>query len=155
MAKNSFSLDDEDRIDTVIYNDRGQEELRVGFRTRTERDDDGNDVDIEEAENIETADGSVWNSTLPRVLGKDGLLRVCDDCVAQSRGFWGLLFGRTRPRMRYALAANIRRCNCGKNICSRHLRISHIDNHVRCRSCHRWHWLLHRVLIPIFFRKAH
>lgn len=145
-----MAKDFEERTDTVIYNRHGQEELRVGSRTRTETDDDDNEVEITEAENIETADGTVWNSTVAEQLGKDGMLKACDDCTARSRR----LFGRRQPQSRYSLAANIRRCHkCGKNVCSRDLRISTADNRVRCCSCHRWH-VLFRVLTFIFFRRV-
>jgi hypothetical protein len=77
-------------------------------------------------------------------------LQTCDSCDEESRR---LLFRRRPTKMTMSPAASMKRChNCRSVLCQTHAHASRFDGRVRCRVCHRWHWLYKRVVEPVLAR---
>ena len=127
--------DSEERTDTVLYNNDGEEILRFGF-VKWDSQEGDTEVTQTEAEYVEFGDGTYGSPNMMMQPGRDRLvLQTCDICLEEMR--------RTLSRKSVFVspASRIRRCwSCHRNLCTRHQFLSSTDLHIRCSRCDRRHF---------------
>ena len=121
MAKRSNrSAESRERVDTVIHDQKGNLGLRIGFET-LEYEEDGQDVREQTVENIETSEGTIWNSSMQMRQGPDRvMLATCDRCAEEgSRTFF-----RSDSKIPWSCVPDMARChNCRAHLCAKHFHI--------------------------------
>jgi hypothetical protein len=149
MAEQDRSLITEDRVTHTYYNKRGERVFEVSQANR-EWDENGAELTEVVQEHLETAGGHTVDAPAPGERGRQpAKLQTCDICEQENRLS---LLGRRPPRMTMAPADTMKRCiNCRAVLCEDHSITSRFDHQVRCRRCHRWHWLYTRVFERILF----
>ena len=149
MAKHDEGLITEDRITHSYYNKRGEKVFEVSQANR-EWDNNGTDITEMVHEHRETAGGHTIDAPAPGDRARaPAALRTCDACERENQP--SLL--RRRPlRIPMAPANTMKRCvNCCATLCEDHSVTSRFDHQVRCRRCHRGHWLYKHILERILF----
>jgi hypothetical protein len=148
MAKQDESLLTEDRITHRYFNKRGEIVFEVAQANR-EWEENGTEVTEARYEHRETAGGHTVNAPAPGDRSQPASLQTCDVCEQENRPS---LFNRRPPRITMAPTDTMKRCfNCHAALCQDHVVTSRMDNQVRCRHCHRWHWLYKKLLEPVLY----
>lgn len=152
MAKRSNRTpDSEERVDTVIYDKRGNLSLRIGFET-LEYEEDGRDVTERTVENVETSQGTIWNSSLQMRQGPDRvMLATCDKCDEEVRR----TFFRSDSKISLSCVPDMAQCQrCRAHLCPKHFHVSRYDGLPRCRRHNFWHWLYETFGKPLIWRRV-
>lgn len=148
MAKQNQDPTSEERVETVIHQQDGSE-LRIGFITREYEDGDSERTE-KITQYVESPDGHMWGPHFLLKEGQKGALVVCAECRRRARS----ALHRHRPQMAWTPVASAQRCSsCGYYFCSSHFTLSS-DGRIRCRRCNRRHFLLHRIMKPLFFKEV-
>jgi len=148
MAKQQQDPTSEERVTTVIR-DRDGQEMHIGFINQ-EFEDGENERTERITEYIEGAGGHMWGPHFLMSQGAKGGLVICEACRRRARSF----FGRRTSQMIWTPVASARRCfSCGRYFCGIDYTLSR-DNHIRCRRCNRWHFVVHHILRPLFFKQG-
>lgn len=152
MAKNirgpRMHVLSEERTDQVIFDERGEPELRFGETVR-EGEHNGREIAETVTDHIETSAGGVLIASSLMPGPHQVRVGICAVCKRQTRPS---LFRRGRPKITLAPAAGMKRCRrCRANLCEQHFRISDFDRRARCDRCYRWHWFYNGVVKRILF----
>lgn len=150
MAKQKNQTpESEEHIDNEFYTNRGDLELRFGFKTY-EYDEDGRDITKKVTEHVESSQGTFVGpgDIMRRGAGKTGLA-TCDKCEEEIHSF----FMRSKFKTSLSPAVDMRRCHiCRANLCQRHFFVGK-DRRIRCHRHHRWYSFIENVVRPLIWKR--